>query len=282
MKVVYFGTDVFLPCFDYLAAEHEILALYTYHNEEDYFTEYEITRRAGKLKIPIHYEAITPQRIAQYAVKEGCGLFFLAEYDRILPLTEHLDCFRGINTHSSLLPQGRGYYPIEAAMERGLARTGVTMHRLTSRLDGGAILAQREVVLTPEMDSIDIYLQCAAHAREMLAQIMEDFDRFWTYSTPQGIDSTYWKRPALELLTLTHRHTPNEALQVFRRYNSMTQVQLGGQWYYVSALMTGSASLPEDALPLAPGRWLYRLSGGHLRLSVHPIPPDHPRSSSGT
>ena len=39
MKIVYFGSDVFLSCFEYLAGGHEILALYTYHNEEDYFTE---------------------------------------------------------------------------------------------------------------------------------------------------------------------------------------------------------------------------------------------------
>ena len=38
MKVVYFGSDVFLSCFEYFVEKHQVLALYTYHNDEDYFT----------------------------------------------------------------------------------------------------------------------------------------------------------------------------------------------------------------------------------------------------
>ena len=58
MKVVYFGSDVFLSCFEYFVEKHQVLALYTYHNDEDYFTEYAIVKRAGELGIPVHYEAI--------------------------------------------------------------------------------------------------------------------------------------------------------------------------------------------------------------------------------
>ena len=104
MKVVYFGSDVFLSCFEYFVEKHQVLALYTYHNDEDYFTEYAIVRRAGELGIPVHYEAISPEEIRRYFTEEGCELFFIAEYDRILTLPEELPAFRGINTHSSLLP----------------------------------------------------------------------------------------------------------------------------------------------------------------------------------
>ena len=34
MKVVYFGSDVFLSCFEYFVEKHQVLALYTYHNDE--------------------------------------------------------------------------------------------------------------------------------------------------------------------------------------------------------------------------------------------------------
>ena len=55
MKIVYFGSDVFLSCFEYLLEKHQVLALYTYHNDEDYFTEYTIVQRARELGIPVHY-----------------------------------------------------------------------------------------------------------------------------------------------------------------------------------------------------------------------------------
>ena len=150
MKVVYFGSDVFLSCFEYFVEKHQVLALYTYHNDEDYFTEYAIVRRAGELGIPVHYEAISPEEIRRYFTEEGCELFFIAEYDRILTLPEGFPAFRGINTHSSLLPQGRSYYPIEGAMERELSCTGVTMHKVAQRLDGGDVLAQHTIDITAD------------------------------------------------------------------------------------------------------------------------------------
>ena len=164
MKVVYFGSDVFLSCFEYFVEKHQVLALYTYHNDEDYFTEYAIVKRAGELGIPVHYEAISPEEIRRYFTEEGCELFFIAEYDRILTLPEDFPAFRGINTHSSLLPQGRSYYPIEGAMERELSCTGVTMHKVAQRLDGGDVLAQHTIDI-PRTRTASMSICKARHGR---------------------------------------------------------------------------------------------------------------------
>ena len=270
MKIVYFGSDVFYSCFAYFLREHQILALYTYHNEEDYFKEFAIVKKARQLGIPVHYASISSERIARYFTEEGCDLVFVAEYNRILPIPENLPQFRGINTHSSLLPQGRSYYPIEAAMERGLTRSGVTMHKLAPRMDRGDILAQREIAITAGMDSIDVYLQCAAHAREMIAEIAEDLEGHWQSSRPQKEQLPYWQRPESSLLTVHHEMNRQAALEVFRRYNSMTQVFLEGQWYYVTALSDGLSPLEEDVRFLSARHLLYRVIDGHLRLQIHP------------
>lgn len=271
MKIVYFGSDVFLSCFEYLAGGHEILALYTYHNEEDYFTEYAIARRAKELGIPVHYDQITPEEITQY-VQGGCGLFFIGEYSHILQLPRDLAGFRGINVHSSLLPQGRSYYPLEGAMERELETTGVTLHKVARRLDGGDILAQRAFPITPDTDSVDLYLRCAGAAREMLEEIMADLDAAWEHGRPQPQTPDYWRRPDTALLTLDHSMTRARGGELFRRYNSLTQVKLGGAWYYVRALDGGSAPLGTEEREIGRGRWLYRVADGHLRLCVIPCP----------
>ena len=270
MRIVYFGSDVFLSCFEYFLKEHEILALYTYHNNEDYFSEYSITALAEQAGIPVYYESITPERITRYFEEEGCELFFVAEYNRILTLPEDLPQFRGINTHSSLLPQGRSYYPIEAAMERGLACTGVTMHKLAPKLDQGDIIAQRTVEVTPQTDSVDIYLQCAAHAGEMIKDIIENFDDRWEAAKPQENGHPYWKRPNAELLTLHHTMTRMDALEMFRKYNSMTQVELNGEWFYVTDLTAGGAPVDREVRFLSQYRLLYRVCDGHLRLHIYP------------
>lgn len=271
MKVVYFGSDVFLSCFEYFLQEHKILALYTYHNEEDYFTEYSIVQRASQMGIPVHYEAITPEEITRYIMECNCDLFFIAEYNRILEIPENVIEFRGINTHSSLLPQGRSYYPIEAAMERDIICTGVTMHKLTNDLDKGDILAQRKIEVTAEMDSIDIYLNCAAYAREMLESIAENIDMYWESAQPQREKLPYWKRPDVTLLTLYHDMDRKDARNIFRKYNTMTQVQVNGESFHVTALNDGIGPFHEEIRFLSPTRILYRVKDGHLRLHIHPM-----------
>ena len=111
MKVVYFGSDVFLSCFEYFVEKHQVLALYTYHNDEDYFTEYAIVKRAGELGIPVHYEAISPEEIRRYFTEEGCELFFIAEYDRILTLPEDFPAFRGIKPTARCSRRGAAITP---------------------------------------------------------------------------------------------------------------------------------------------------------------------------
>lgn len=271
MKVVYFGSDVFLSCFEYFLRHHQVLALYTYHNDEDYFTEFAITARARALGIPVHYESVTEEEITRWFTQEGCDLLFSAEYNRILSLPEGLAGFRGINTHCSLLPQGRSYYPIEGAMERGLPVTGVTMHKLAPQLDKGDILAQRCIDITPDMDSVDVYLRCAAYAQEMVADVVEHLDDRWAAAVPQTEKHPYWYRPADELLTLRHDMTCRQALELFRRYNSMTQVELDGAWFFVSSLTAGVTPLHCDMQRLSPARVLYRVGDGHLRLHVEPM-----------
>ena len=271
MKIVYFGTDVFLSCFHYFAKYHEILALYTYHNDEDYFTEYGIVREADRLGIPVHYEDISEETTCKYFTEEGCRLFFVAEYNRLLPVPKELKAFKGINMHSSLLPVGRSYYPIEAAMERDLKETGITMHEIASRLDGGAVLDSYRVEISPERDSIDIYLECAKGAREMIGRMMEKFDEEWNAAREQPEDRRYpyWKRPKKEKLTITHSMTGKEAKECFRRYNQLVQVEIGGQEYFIRALDVGNASVEEDVRAIREDMVLYRVQDGHLRLILY-------------
>jgi len=270
MKVIYFGSDVFLPCFDYFLTHHQVTALYTYHHDEDYMNENVLLRRAGAAGIPVHYESITEEQVRRFFLSEGGGLLYSAEYDRLIPTPDDLPGYRGVNLHSSLLPEGRSYYPIECAMERTLPRTGLTIHKMTSSLDGGAILKQEAVDITPEMDSVDVYLALAAAGRKMTEEIMEDLDAAWENAAPQTEHRPYWKRPAPEKITLRHSMTREEVRRIFRCYNSLTQVVLSGRLYYIEALDTGCGPLPEPELRLREYRCLYALQDGHARLILHP------------
>ena len=270
MKIVYFGTDVFLPCFRHLAEREEVLALYTYHNDEDYFTEHRIVREARERGIPVAYGRIPEDRVRRYFEEEGCDLFFSAEYGYIIPVPAGLAAFRGINVHSSCLPEGRGYYPIECAMERGLSRTGVTMHKIVSETDAGDILFQEPIPIVPEMDSVDVYLESSRRALEMTKRLFADLETRWNAAVRQERLGERWAKPAADGRLLDHGMTVAEALAVHRRFNQMTLVRLGGCQCHVVTIEPGRAALPASEVEIATGRFLYAVSDGHLRLTVLP------------
>jgi methionyl-tRNA formyltransferase len=56
----------------------------------------------------------------------------------------------GINVHGSLLPKYRGAAPVAWAILRGETKTGVTIIRMTTGLDAGAMIAQDAIDIQPD------------------------------------------------------------------------------------------------------------------------------------
>ena len=85
------------------------------------------------------YEAEIARRMDALGVELVC----LAGYMRILS-DVMLDAYGGriINIHPSLLPAFRGAHAVEQAVEYGVKVYGITVHYVTSELDGGRIIAQ--------------------------------------------------------------------------------------------------------------------------------------------
>jgi len=272
MKIVYFGRDVFLPSFRYLADRCEILALYTYQFPEDCFTADGIIREAESRGIPVFYGRISEDRVRRYFEEEGCDLFFSAEYGYIIPIPEDLPRFRGVNLHNALLPDGPGYFPVEDALANGLAETGVTLHKIFPEVDTGDILLSERFAIRPEMDDVDVFLKCRSAALSLTKRLMSDFDGVWSRAVPQvPTGAKFSVRPDPRCLTLTPSMTVAEAKAVWRIYNQMTRVVLGGETWLVIAMETGSVVLEEPEIWLSENRWILRLADGNLRLIVQPM-----------
>src|SRR5438128_2195297 len=81
------------------------------------------------------------------ALKEGnIDLVCLAGYMRVLS-SEFIDAYRGriLNIHPSLLPSFPGLNAQQQALDHGAKISGCTVHYVDETLDGGPIIAQREV-----------------------------------------------------------------------------------------------------------------------------------------
>ncbi len=266
MKIVYLGTDAFQACFSEVAKEHEILALYTCYGAEDFFRNMHTVAMAHRMEIPVYEHTITVEEEREWIAK-GCELFLSADYGRKIPLLPEEEGFYGINIHESLLPEGRSYCPIECAMERGLSRTGVTIHQLSEEFDRGDILLQEEVEILPSEDSVDIYLKCEVKAVELLKKLLGDFTEYWCQALPQKEKLPYWRIEHIRDARLNHDMTIAEARRVYRIYNRMVRVWIGEKVYFVKSFWASSVELCGDELDLGDIR-LYRLKDGHLRLGL--------------
>jgi methionyl-tRNA formyltransferase len=81
----------------------------------------------------------------------GPDLFVTAAYGQILS-GELLSIppMGGINLHGSILPRYRGAAPVARAIERGEVESGVTVIRMTPRIDAGGMIAVARTPIGPE------------------------------------------------------------------------------------------------------------------------------------
>lgn len=93
-------------------------------------------------------------------------LVVLAGFMRVIkaPL---LNAYAGriINLHPSLLPKYPGLHSIARAFEAGERESGCTVHWVNATIDGGAIIAQRAVSITPEdnLEALTTKVHSAEH-----------------------------------------------------------------------------------------------------------------------
>ena len=73
--------------------------------------------------------------------------------DEILSLTG----FKSMNLHPSLLPDYRGCFSSVWAILNGEEKTGITFHYISSEIDGGNILLQKEIKLKESDTAFSLY-----------------------------------------------------------------------------------------------------------------------------
>ena len=94
----------------------------------------------------VKYKYLPFEQNGAYFAVNNFDLIVLAGYMRILP-EDVLNLGKFINIHPSLLPAFKGKDAIHRAFDAGVKVSGVTIHHVTSDLDGGKIIAQYPVLI---------------------------------------------------------------------------------------------------------------------------------------
>jgi methionyl-tRNA formyltransferase len=136
----------------------------------------------------------TPEFLSELRAFEP-DLLVVAAYGRILP-NDVLEAARviPINVHASLLPRHRGAAPIEGAILAGDSITGVTIMRITERMDAGPILLQRWIEITANETQASLKEKLAELGASALLEALGLIHRGDWRETPQEeSEATYTK-----------------------------------------------------------------------------------------
>ncbi len=134
---------------------------------------------ALKYGLPVYQpETVKDEAFLEEVERLAPDLLVVAAFGQILPkrLLE-IPPLGGINVHPSLLPKYRGAAPIQWTLIRGETVTGVTIMRLSPRMDSGEILFQRAISIEPEDTFGSLHDKLATFGAEMLLETLHRMKR---------------------------------------------------------------------------------------------------------
>ena len=220
MQIVFMGTPEFaIPTLEHLIlSEHQVVAVYTQPDR--------VAGRGRALTfspnkgVALEHGLTVVQPTALRRVEEverligfHPDLIVVAAFGQILPpqvlaIPPH-GC---INVHPSLLPRHRGPSPVAAAILAGDEFTGVTIMLMDSGVDTGPILAQTQVVISPEDTTGSLTSRLAQVGARLLGETLPRWlggdtlpqaqdDGKASYSKPiaKGEGEIAWPLPATEI-----------------------------------------------------------------------------------
>lgn len=100
-----------------------------------------------------------------------------------------------LNRHSALLPAYGGQWPVLWACIQGEEYTGVSVHVMEEKIDQGAVLAQKKIVITSKDSVADLYRKCFQFSSDVVLAAIEKV-RNNDFSPCSNGQPSYYSGPA--------------------------------------------------------------------------------------
>ena len=144
--------------------------------------------------IPITYGLQQDLCLEGILSEHPSDIFLLACYPKFLPeMITSIPTVGCINIHPSLLPRYKGANPIFWQLRNGETETGVTLHQVTSEIDGGNILTARKIAYPDGLRITEIEDALVGSAIEALKLLLYQNRSEWT-SREQDATQAIWHR----------------------------------------------------------------------------------------
>jgi len=261
MRLLFAGSPaIALPTLDALHPAFDVCGILTNPDRPSgrgrQSAETDVSLRARTLGIPL----LKPERLdgeARDAVRRlSPELLVVVAYGRIFgPKFLGLFPKGAVNLHPSLLPKYRGPSPIPAAILAGDAQSGVTVQRLSLKMDAGDILLQKVIPLSGIETTQSLTEEAACIGAGMMVEVISNLDRLAgrpqdesaaSYCRLVGKDDgrVDWRRSAVEIDRMVRAYFPwPEARTIFR----------GSGLQILEAVPVPAGLEPSVVVPAPPG-----------------------------
>ncbi|MDO5408539.1 MAG: formyltransferase family protein [Eubacteriales bacterium] len=214
MKAAYAGFDLLDTALESMIAEGcTILEVFTCPVDQETEFNSHVKQIAETLHIPCTEKPIRPEDIRRLK-EQGCELLISAGYYFRIPVEPGMLMF---NIHPSLLPEGRGAWPMPVMLLEGQKQGGVTLHRLEEDFDAGDIVWQAAFDIGEKDTLEDLTRKIREQIPEMLHELLRD---------PQGAadravrqqGGSFWPCPHEEDFPIFSSMTVEEADRILRAF----------------------------------------------------------------
>ena len=220
MKLVFFGTGPFgIPTLEALKkSSHRILSVVSSSDKpqgrQRELQSSPVKEWAVRHNIPV-FDAVDLNSLSslRHLQDFGAELWVVIDFGIILTRALLEIPNFALNVHSSLLPRHRGAAPVVWALLSGDTQTGVTVMRMTEKLDAGDILIQKKEPIFPDENVVSLEKKLQALGAEALLEGIEKLEKGNPVFLPQDESkASYarklkkadgaidWKRPASQIV----------------------------------------------------------------------------------
>lgn len=237
MKIAYCGYDFFHSCLRQLIVDgHEILKVFTFDCDNRYNFNRYIYEICEQQQLSITQTAINSNDLQQLQA-QGCELLITAGYRYKVPELSALT-IKGINVHPTLLPVGRGVWPLPWLILTGQAHGGVSIHKLTREFDAGDLLLQAPFTITQDENLESLSCRTQMCATQALTAVIKDFDSKWHNAKSQDhAKASQWPMPKRSDRTLEWKKSVMELDRIARAFGKFgSYAYFENQWWCVYEL----------------------------------------------
>jgi methionyl-tRNA formyltransferase len=175
MRAVFFGTpELAVPALRALSEVAEVVGVVC-QPDRPAGRGLELRQPAVKqAALTLGFEVFQPEKVrsgelCDWLTARTADVALVLAYGRILPLPVLNAPRRGcVNLHASLLPRYRGAAPIQWAIIRGEAVTGISLMQMDEGLDSGPVFARHELHITPNETGAELGARLAELAAEVV------------------------------------------------------------------------------------------------------------------